>query len=82
MAVDSARKRFSMMNFGSPIIMPLFIPDGTIDDEDRYHLLNLYYGINIGPITSVLAGRWSERQRGTIVGTLSLVHGPYHKRNF
>lgn len=33
------------MNMRSPIGRPSFIPDGTIDDGDRYHLLNLYFGI-------------------------------------
>lgn len=46
--IDSASKRFSIMNMRSPIRRPLFIPNGTIDDGDRYHLLNLYFGIALG----------------------------------
>jgi len=45
MPIDSAQKRFSIMNMRSPIGRPSFIPDGTIDDGDRYHLINLYFGI-------------------------------------
>lgn len=46
MAIDSANKRFSMMNLGTQPIFPLFPPGGTaIDDGDKYHLLGLYSGI-------------------------------------
>ena len=48
MAVDTAEKRYSMMNFvGGPGIctVPMFEPDGAVDDDDRFHLLNLYSGI-------------------------------------
>ena len=47
MAIDSASKRFSMLSFGNPIASPLIIPDGTIDDGDKYHFLNLYFGITL-----------------------------------
>jgi len=43
MAIDTRQKRFSMMSFGSPIhFMPLFEADGSVDLDDRLHLLNLY----------------------------------------
>ena len=44
MAVDSAAKRFGMLNMRSPIRKPLFIPDGTVDAIDRAHLLSRYGG--------------------------------------
>jgi hypothetical protein len=51
MAVDTASRRFSMMNFGTVPTSPLFIPDGTVDAGDRYHLLNLYHGITLASPT-------------------------------
>ena len=45
MAVDSAIKRFAILNARSPIRRPLFIPDGTVEAIDRAHLLNRYGGI-------------------------------------
>lgn len=53
MALDSANKRYSMLNFGNPIIQPLIIPDGTIASADMYHFLNLYYGISLDPPQAV-----------------------------
>jgi hypothetical protein len=48
MAIDSASKRFSMMNFGTQPIFPLFPPAGiAVDDGDKYHLLGLYSGIGL-----------------------------------
>lgn len=60
MAIDTAQKRFSMMNFGRQPILPLFIPDGSVD---RYHLLNLYSGIILDlpiPIIKIAIGVWSR----------------------
>ena len=53
MAVDSANKRFSMMNLGSQPIFPLF-PPGTsgVEASERYHLLTLYSGIALGAETA------------------------------
>ncbi len=45
MAVDNANKRFSILKMGGVLVSPLFIPDGTVNDGDKYHLLNLYFGI-------------------------------------
>ena len=50
MAVDTAAKRFSMMNMGTVQMSPLFPPSGSVLDGDRSHLLNLYSGITLdGP---------------------------------
>jgi len=48
MAVDSANKRFSMMNLGTQPVFPLF-PPGTsgVAANERYHLLTLYSGISL-----------------------------------
>ena len=49
MAVDTAAKRFSMMDFGDGAINGLvFEPDGSVDLDDRQHLLGLYGGIALG----------------------------------
>jgi len=46
MAVDTRHKRFSIMSFGSSIhFFPMFEVDGTVDQDDRQHQLNLYGGI-------------------------------------
>ena len=46
MAIDTAEKRFSMLNFGGgSTVHLLFEPDGTVDLDDRQHLLDCYSGI-------------------------------------
>ena len=55
MAVDTAAKRFAMLNMRGPIHRPLFIPDGTVDAIDRAHLLNKYGGNAFGePVVVVV----------------------------
>lgn len=44
--IDTAHKRFSMMQHVFPIPIILVIPpDGSVDDDDRFMLLGLYSGI-------------------------------------
>jgi len=46
MAVDTAEKRFSMLNFGDGNHTHMtFEADGTVDLDDRQHLLDCYSGI-------------------------------------
>ncbi len=46
MAVDTRQKRMSMMGFGTSIPGAiLFEADGSVDADDRAHLLGLYSGI-------------------------------------
>ena len=46
MAVDTREKRFSMLNFGSGNHWhATFEADGTVDLDDRQHLLDCYSGI-------------------------------------
>jgi hypothetical protein len=45
MAVDTKAKRMSADNFCNPFDYVLPIPDGSIDQADRQHLLGLYSGI-------------------------------------
>ena len=46
MAIDTAAKRFSMLNFGDGTnIHLLFEPDGAVDLDDRQHLLDCYGGV-------------------------------------
>lgn len=50
MAVDTAEKRYSMMNI--PVVgasMILFVATGAIDAPEREHLLGLYAGFAITP---------------------------------
>jgi len=61
MAVDTAQKRFSMLNAGwlPPVI--LFEPDGTVDADDRAHLLNIYGGNALSGVTApVFSGTISD----------------------
>jgi hypothetical protein len=46
MAVDTREKRMSMLNFGDGSnLHVLWEPDGTVDADDRQHLLDCYSGI-------------------------------------
>ena len=53
MAVDTRQKRFSMMSFVAGESIMLFQPDGSVDADDRAHLLDLYGGITLTSITRV-----------------------------
>ena len=45
MAIDTAMKRFSMLNMAGGAVYPrLFEPDGAVDADDRAFLLRLYGG--------------------------------------
>lgn len=45
MALDTAMKRYSMLNIASPVpYVRLFEPDGAVDADDRAFLLHLYGG--------------------------------------
>lgn len=57
MAIDTREKRFSMLNFGDGThIHATFEADGTVDLDDRQHLLDCYSGIAFagGAITNRL----------------------------
>lgn len=56
MAIDSRQKRFSMLGFGDgTTIHALFEADGTVDLDDRIHMLDLYAGIlPVAPIQDTL----------------------------
>ena len=46
MAIDTREKRFSMLNFGDGThVHATFEADGTVDLDDRQHLLDCYSGI-------------------------------------
>lgn len=47
MAIDTAAKQMSMLNFGDGRSRVLPIPDGAYDGPDRAHLLGLYSGISL-----------------------------------
>ena len=64
MAIDTAAKRLSALNFGRGILLPA--PDGTIDAGDKATLLNLYSGIALDPpvvVEAVPGGRWERTRR-------------------
>lgn len=48
MAVDTARKRASLIGYGLPFRLMLPIADGSLDQGDRQHLVGLYAGILAG----------------------------------
>lgn len=49
MAINTAEKRFSMMSFGDGSNLPLlFQKDGTVDRDDKQHLLGCYSGLSFG----------------------------------
>ena len=55
MAVDTAAKRFSMMNFSDGVQVPP-LPDGTIGQGDKQHLLDCYSGIDFSGAAPPAAG--------------------------
>ncbi len=62
MAIDSRQKRFSMMSMASGVdgagINMLFEPDGSVDADDRQHLLDCYSGIAFdAPVAVTLIGQ-------------------------
>jgi len=65
MAVDTAQKRFSMLNFGDGSTLHLlFETDDTVDLDDRQHLLDCYSGIAFGaPAGVTLAAQWRQTHR-------------------
>ena len=51
MAIDTAEKRFSMLNFGDGTHIHMMIAaDGRIDADDRMHFLDLYSGFELGEL--------------------------------
>lgn len=44
MAVDTARKRFSMMGLGNPAVL-VRVPAGSVDTAQRATLIHMYEGI-------------------------------------
>ena len=45
MAVDTAEKRASVIQFAMPLVMVLPVPSGTIAEPERAHLVDMYAGI-------------------------------------
>ena len=57
MAVDTAEKRFSMLNFGDGTnVHLLFQFDGAVDLDDRQHLLDCYSGVAFSAPLIVIDG--------------------------
>ena len=67
MAVDTREKRFSMLNLGDGThIHATFESDGTVDLDDRQHLLDCYSGITFeGGVAaeSRVGERWAASVR-------------------
>ena len=66
MAVDTRQKRFSMMNFSWVPSLVLFEADGSVDADDRAHLLNLYSGIALAGAVDV-SGTRRQRQIKSLI---------------
>ena len=47
MAIDTLRKRASIISFGVPIFAPGIIPDGTLDQFDRQVMAWGYAGVDL-----------------------------------
>jgi hypothetical protein len=48
MAIDSAQKRFAIMNLATPVTSFLPIPNGAITESDRKILIHLYSFESVG----------------------------------
>ena len=66
MAIDTRAKRFSMLNFGLPPTLALFEADGTVDADDRAHMLNLYAGIALDAPVAVVASIYRALIRNVV----------------
>ncbi len=66
MAVDTAAKRYSMINLAHHHEI-LIIPDASVDAPDRAHFLGLYSGISllagVGPISRGAFRRHAKKPR-------------------
>ena len=68
MAVDTAAKRFAIMNLdGSDVLV--FEPDGAVDTDDRAMLVYLYGGIALDAPTITYAIRKTLPAVGTKIGS-------------
>lgn len=59
--MDTRQKRFSMMNFASGRAVSqatLFEADGTVDKDDRQHLLDCYSGVAFQTPTPAVEVPW------------------------
>jgi len=61
MAVDTENKRRSAIGLPIPTAMPE--PDGTIDDNDRMHVIGIYSGIDPGAAAVPV-----NRKKGLLLG--------------
>lgn len=62
MAVDSAAKRFSMLDFGRPGYPMVLVPDGTVGETDRADLLGLYAGLSLANVATILGTNFMVSQ--------------------
>ncbi len=58
MAIDSKEKLLSMLNFGDgSTLHTLFEADGSVETDDKQHLLDCYSGIAFQPIGGLVTKR-------------------------
>lgn len=81
MAIDTREKRFSMLNFGDGAhIHATFEADGTVDGDDKQHLLDCYSGIAFAAdvtVTPSPAIAFGETLGPTVVlGSVSVTPSP------
>ncbi len=80
MAVDTRQKRMSMLNFGDGTnLHVLWEPDGTVDADDRLHLLDLYSGIAASGIIYAVARGIFEYVAANWGSTLGFYFEVYHR---
>ena len=57
MAIDTANKRAMMMSMCTPYVWPrLWVPDGSVDSDDRFLLLHIYEVTAAGTIIEIPLG--------------------------
>lgn len=68
MAIDTANKRYSILNFGSTGRNLMAEPDTSVDDADRFQLLNLYAGITLAGGATAIAPRAYHHKHHNLAG--------------
>lgn len=77
MAVDTANKRYSMIQFARMSTHMLPIPDGTIGVQDRAMYEHLYHGIALDSLTPPVpsTSRGSGAKKGHRLGSTNRPRG-------
>lgn len=68
MAIDTRAKRQSALNFGGRPWVCLPEADGSIDQDDRQHMLMMYGGILVGAVAETILDFERGMARGAFRG--------------